>query len=98
MRPGTMAGALSWWTDVAEASMAGQVALVTGAAMGIGRAIARAFAREGATVVAADVNVAGNEETASLAESMAGSIRAQTLDVSDGDAVERVVAMCQDDY
>lgn len=37
----------------------GKVALVTGAASGIGRASALAFAREGARVVVADIQVAG---------------------------------------
>ena len=41
----------------------GKVALVTGAASGIGRASALAFAREGATTVVADVLVEGGEET-----------------------------------
>jgi NAD(P)-dependent dehydrogenase (short-subunit alcohol dehydrogenase family) len=42
-----------------------KVALVTGAAQGIGAGIARAMAAEGATVIAADVNRAGVEVLAS---------------------------------
>src|SRR5438270_3170691 len=45
-------------------SFKGKVAFVTGAASGIGRAAALAFAREGASVVMADVSDRGSQETA----------------------------------
>ena len=44
-----------------DGSFVGKVAFVTGAANGIGRAAALAFAREGASVVAADVSEQGNQ-------------------------------------
>ena len=47
---------------------AGKVAFVTGGASGIGRAAALAFARQGASVVVADVSDEGNQETARLIE------------------------------
>ena len=53
----------------------GKVALVTGAASGIGRASARAFAREGARVMLADLDEKGGEETASI---IMGSSTART--------------------
>ncbi len=62
----------------------GHIAVVTGAASGIGRAIARGYADEGATVVVADVNVAGAAETAAMINA-AGDNRASAvmLDVTD---------------
>ena len=50
--------------DGAAASFAGKVVLVTGAAGGIGRAVALAFGRAGASVVIADVSVDGGHATA----------------------------------
>ena len=47
-------------------SFAGKVAFVTGAGSGIGRTTALAFAREGATVVVADISDQGNQETARM--------------------------------
>lgn len=62
----------------------GHIAVVTGAASGIGRAIARGYADEGATVVVADVNEAGAAETAAMINA-AGNNRASAvmLDVTD---------------
>jgi len=63
-------------------SCAGKVAFVTGAANGIGRAAALAFAREGASVVVADVSEQGNQETARLVEEAGGRALAVRCDVS----------------
>jgi NAD(P)-dependent dehydrogenase (short-subunit alcohol dehydrogenase family) len=63
-------------------SYAGKVAFVTGAANGIGRAAALAFAREGASVVVADVSEQGNQETARLVEQAGGRALAVRCDVS----------------
>lgn len=53
-------------------TFSGQVALVTGAAAGIGRATAQAFAAEGLKVVVSDVDVAGGEGTVELIRAAGG--------------------------
>jgi NAD(P)-dependent dehydrogenase (short-subunit alcohol dehydrogenase family) len=60
----------------------GKVAFVTGAANGIGRATALAFAREGAGVVVADVSEENNRETARLIEETGGRALAVRCDVT----------------
>src|SRR5436305_12811176 len=60
----------------------GKVAFVTGAANGIGRAAALAFARAGASVVAADVSEQGNQETARLIAEQGGRALAVRCDVT----------------
>ncbi len=47
--------------------LSGKVAIITGAASGMGKAASMLFAREGANVVLADLNVAGGEATAAKA-------------------------------
>jgi NAD(P)-dependent dehydrogenase (short-subunit alcohol dehydrogenase family) len=64
-----------------------KVAFVTGATTGIGRATALAFAREGASVVVADVAAEGNQETARLIEQAGGQALAVTCDVTSTDSI-----------
>jgi NAD(P)-dependent dehydrogenase (short-subunit alcohol dehydrogenase family) len=60
----------------------GKVALVTGATSGIGRATALAFAREGASVVVADIATDGNNETAHMIEQAGGQAEAVQWNVT----------------
>ena len=68
-----------------------KTAVVTGAGAGIGRAIARAFAQEGANVVIADINRRAAEETAGLIEEPGGTALPVYTDVADPDSIERLV-------
>lgn len=65
-----------------ESGMAGKVAFVTGAANGIGRATAVAFAREGASVVVADISESGSQETVQMIEELGGQAVAVTCNVT----------------
>jgi 3-oxoacyl-[acyl-carrier protein] reductase len=81
------AGSATGWTD--RDPLAGRVIAVTGAARGIGAAIARVLARDGATIVAIDVPAAG-EALAAVANAVGGS--ALQLDVTAPDAGARIAA------
>jgi NAD(P)-dependent dehydrogenase (short-subunit alcohol dehydrogenase family) len=65
-----------------KGSFAGKVAFVTGAANGIGRAAALAFAREGASVVVADVSEQGNQDMGRIIEESGGRALAVRCDVA----------------
>jgi 3-oxoacyl-[acyl-carrier protein] reductase len=69
----------------------GRVALVTGAASGMGRAIALALAGEGAAVVVADVAVEGGEQTAAEIADKGGRAVFRRTDVSSSEDVQAVV-------
>ena len=72
--------------------MSGKKALVTAAGQGIGRATALAFAREGATVWATDINL---EALAALKQSSPG-LETRRLDVRDSQAVAAIADELQD--
>ena len=69
----------------------GKVAIVTGAARGIGRAIAVRFAQEGARVAVVDLREAEGRETAHLIEAEGGQALFIKTDVSDSSQVQAMV-------
>lgn len=73
-----------------------RVAIVTGAARGIGQAVAVAFARDGASVVVADV--LDLADTVSQMEAHGARATAVPTDVTDRGAVERLVATAVETY
>ncbi len=77
---------------MARTGMEGRRVLVTGAGAGIGRGIAAVFAREGARVVAVDINADAVAETAASLREAPGEVVAVTGDVSTSRGVEQIVA------
>jgi 3-hydroxybutyrate dehydrogenase len=78
------------------ASMQGKVALVTGSASGIGKEMARTFAREGAKVVIADLALDGARAAADEIRAAGGTALAVKMDVTDEaqvtDGIARAIA------
>ncbi len=76
----------------------GKVALITGAASGIGLESARRFAAEGAAVVCADLDGDGAARTAAELTEAGGRATAVTVDVSSAADAERMVAVAEETY
>ncbi len=70
----------------------GKVALITGAAAGIGRATAIAFAREGARLIVSDLDEAGGVETVAAIRKSGGEARFLACDVSKPDQVRHLIS------
>jgi NAD(P)-dependent dehydrogenase (short-subunit alcohol dehydrogenase family) len=81
------------WIEEEKVRLAGKVALITGAGMGIGRATALLFAREGAQVAVADNDAATGKETVALIHQEGGDATFVQADVS---LPEQVRAMVQE--
>ena len=76
--------------------LAGKVAVITGAARGLGRAYAEALAAEGAAIVAADLNDCS--DTVAAVESAGGRAVSTTVDVSDANSCEVMAALAMDGF
>lgn len=69
-----------------------KVAIVTGGAQGMGRAIGLRYAQEGAQVVVADMNLAGAQKVASEISGLGGAAAAVQVDVRNQEQVQQMVA------
>lgn len=78
--------------------LSSRTALVTGAASGIGRAIALAYARAGAKVVVSDLDAAGGEQTVALVRATGGDAVFVATDVASPAAHEALVARAVETY
>jgi NAD(P)-dependent dehydrogenase (short-subunit alcohol dehydrogenase family) len=76
----------------ANGNLDSKVAFVTGAASGIGRATALAFAREGANVVVADIDQRGNQDTVRMIEDLGGQAFAVNCDVTRSEDVQTALS------
>jgi 3-oxoacyl-[acyl-carrier protein] reductase len=72
--------------------LSGRVAVITGAASGIGRSSAQVLAELGAAVVCADINEGGAEATAKLIAEAGGTASAARVDTSSAASVDELVA------
>ncbi|MFI5623399.1 SDR family NAD(P)-dependent oxidoreductase [Nocardioides sp. NPDC051685] len=78
--------------DIFPIDLTGKTAFVTGAASGIGRAVAVLYARAGAKVVCSDVRPDGLDEVVSTITSLGGVASSAVLDVSDRATVELAIS------
>jgi NAD(P)-dependent dehydrogenase (short-subunit alcohol dehydrogenase family) len=78
--------------------LANKIAIITGAARGIGKAVALGFAREGATVIIADLRAELARQTADEIESAGGQAMPFEADVSNLADLDRLVAATIEQY
>jgi len=79
-------------------SLEGKTALVTGGGSGIGRAASLVYAKDGARVVVADVNVEGGEETVQLIKETGGEAILVHADVSKPEDTQAMVAQAVETF
>ncbi len=78
--------------------LAGKVAVITGAGVGIGRATALLFAKEGAAVTVADLNPTTGQETVALIEAAGGRAFFVQADVSQAEPVQEMLRQAQSHF
>lgn len=80
------------------AKLENKIAVVTGAASGMGRAIAKLYAQEGAKVVVADYNFEGAEAVVKEITETNGQAIPMSVNVADGDAVNKMIEDTVSEY
>lgn len=75
-----------------------KVAVVTGAASGMGKAIAILYAKEGAKVIASDINLEGAKETVSIIESNGGNAMAVLANVAIEQDIQNLIDSSVETY
>jgi NAD(P)-dependent dehydrogenase (short-subunit alcohol dehydrogenase family) len=78
--------------------LANKICIITGSGSGIGRASALMFAREGATVIVADIRAEAAEATAQAVVDAGGSARAMTVDVGEQADLEHMIGQTVADF
>jgi len=79
-------------------SIEGKVAIITGAASGMGQATARVFADAGARVALIDINEAPLAQERALIAGDGAEVRAYALDLADGPAIDLTIAQIASDF
>jgi NAD(P)-dependent dehydrogenase (short-subunit alcohol dehydrogenase family) len=79
-------------------TMTGKAAVVTGAAMGIGRAVALGFAEEGVGVIVADINAEAGKETVELIEKAGGTAFFVQCDVTKEEEIKAMVDAAEREF